>query len=234
MTTRTDESWLQDLRLELRLQDWDGRQVGDAVATVREHCEESGESAQEAFGDPDAYGRALAQGSPGRAKPLTARVLLGALAGVLGTLTTSAAATAAFEGGPVEIRLGQVLILVLTLAAVVALVGRSGPVLRALVRIGPLRGGVIGAVVCAGLVLVGLLRPEVLVAVPAGPTAVGAVLLVAVATAVSWPDRHADPERDPRTGEEPRTRAAERLGPFVYPVAAVLVSALALVFHLLT
>lgn len=207
--------------------------MGDAVATVRQHCAESRESPEEAFGDPQAYARSLAAGASGRAEPLTARTLLGALAGVAGLMATSVASSAALEGGPAQIQWGQVWLLAVTMVAVIAVVVRSGTVLRALVRFGPVGGGLAAVAVLASMVGVTLLWPGVLATVPAGVLAVFAVLLLSLATGAAWPDRHGDPERDPSTGGGGRTGAAGLVGVLAFPVAAVLVAAQALLIHLL-
>lgn len=54
-----DPSWAEAMLLELRLLGVDGPQIGSALAEVDSHCTESGQTAEEAFGDPSAYARSL-------------------------------------------------------------------------------------------------------------------------------------------------------------------------------
>lgn len=64
MNTMTNDKWLDEMTLELRLHDVPGAVIGDARASVEAHCADAGESAQEAFGDPREYARALSLTSP--------------------------------------------------------------------------------------------------------------------------------------------------------------------------
>lgn len=52
---RTNDAWIVDFTLALRLRSVRGDAIGDAVAVVREHLADSGENATEAFGDPRSY-----------------------------------------------------------------------------------------------------------------------------------------------------------------------------------
>lgn len=51
--------WRDELVLTLRLRDVSGAQIGDAVAHVESYCAESGETADEAFGDAREYAQSL-------------------------------------------------------------------------------------------------------------------------------------------------------------------------------
>lgn len=55
----TPAAWLDEMTVELRLRNVRGTAIGDAVAAVEAHLAESGETPQEAFGDPRAYARSL-------------------------------------------------------------------------------------------------------------------------------------------------------------------------------
>ncbi len=59
MNTTDSAKWLDDFMVELRLRDVPGVAIGDAVATVEEHCSDSGEDAESAFGDAREYARSL-------------------------------------------------------------------------------------------------------------------------------------------------------------------------------
>lgn len=54
-----DSQWAGDLLLELRMQGVGGARIGSVLAEVDSHCAESGESAQNAFGDPVVYAKSL-------------------------------------------------------------------------------------------------------------------------------------------------------------------------------
>lgn len=56
--------WRDELVLTLRLRDVSGAQIGDAVAHVESYCAESGESAEEAFGDARTYAQSLPFDAP--------------------------------------------------------------------------------------------------------------------------------------------------------------------------
>lgn len=59
MTTRTDDAWIEDFIVELRLRRVSGPGIGDAVASVRELLADSGQSAEDAFGPARTYAASL-------------------------------------------------------------------------------------------------------------------------------------------------------------------------------
>lgn len=59
-TPPATKKWLDALTVELRLNDASGREIGDALATVREFTADSGQSPEEAFGTPREYAARLA------------------------------------------------------------------------------------------------------------------------------------------------------------------------------
>lgn len=63
MKTASHKKWLDELTLELRLNDASGKSIGDALATVEEFLADSGQSPEEAFGNPREYAAELAGGS---------------------------------------------------------------------------------------------------------------------------------------------------------------------------
>jgi hypothetical protein len=54
-----DSDWAKDFAIELRLLGVAGARIGDALGEVNSHCQESKESAPQAFGDPADYARSL-------------------------------------------------------------------------------------------------------------------------------------------------------------------------------
>jgi hypothetical protein len=71
----TRKGWLRDLALHLRVRGIDGGQIGDALAVVESHCDDSGEEPQEAFGEPIAYADTLEFAAPPTTHWTTAVIL---------------------------------------------------------------------------------------------------------------------------------------------------------------
>jgi hypothetical protein len=59
LAPHVDPVWAEDFAIQLRLLGVEGGRIGDALSEVESHCEESEESATEAFGDPVDYARNL-------------------------------------------------------------------------------------------------------------------------------------------------------------------------------
>lgn len=98
--TRKDQQWLDNFTLELAHRGVSGRDVGDAKASVESHLADSGEAAEEAFGDPVLYAQAL-EFSGSRAAKIP-RVLVPALLGILGLMYYLPAIGPAVQGQPVS------------------------------------------------------------------------------------------------------------------------------------
>lgn len=64
--TKTHSNWADAFITELRSLNVPGPEIGDQIATVYAHCEETGESPETAFGDPVIYAHSL--GYKGEAK----------------------------------------------------------------------------------------------------------------------------------------------------------------------
>ncbi|WP_353953085.1 hypothetical protein V6K52_06540 [Knoellia sp. S7-12] len=84
--TTLDAGWRRDFVVALRLRNVPAASIADHLKLVETHCAESGEPAQDAFGDPAAYAQSLA-GSPADSvadlAPLLPSAVLGFLAGAL-------------------------------------------------------------------------------------------------------------------------------------------------------
>lgn len=57
--SKTHKKWVDQFVIELRLNDVSGAQIGDELTTVFSHCQETGESPEEAFGSSKDYARSL-------------------------------------------------------------------------------------------------------------------------------------------------------------------------------
>lgn len=56
---KTQRQWCEDFVLELRLRDVPGPEIGECLAEVEGHCAETGETPEQAFGDPVGYARRI-------------------------------------------------------------------------------------------------------------------------------------------------------------------------------
>lgn len=110
MRTHTDDAWIEELIVELRLRRVSGPDIGDAVASVRELLADSGQSAEEAFGPARAYAASL---------PLPREATDGAstyalpLLGLIAFLAFTHAGTAWFAHESVRFSLPQLALLAL-------------------------------------------------------------------------------------------------------------------------
>lgn len=196
-----DAAWRDDLVLELRLHDVPGDAIGAALAEVQAHCLDSGQSAQEAFGDARAFGAELAAAAGRRDDdPVPLRTVLPAAVETLGVVATVGGAVAWLRGEPAELHLSALVVLLLVGAVMVALARWPTRVLRFLL------GGTVRRIVLVSLlvpaVAVGaaLLAPEAALGLPAVPlTVLGLALLVAgtVLTLTTWQRLGDDPVRSP-------------------------------------
>lgn len=197
LAPHVDPQWAEAVLLELRIEGVSGDQIGEALGEVDSHCAESGESAQEAFGDPVAYARSLGlPPSPGQGPAAIVGTVLPTLVQLVGMLLTLWSVPALRAGEGVEITVGQALAAAAVVAAVLLLVRRPEPVLRALVR-RPVVGTVAFGAVSAALVVPLLLLRGVLVTLPAGVTGVAGVVLLVVGVLVELARTRRPDDTDP-------------------------------------
>lgn len=228
-----ERRWADDFILEQRLLDVPGDRIGDALVTVEAHVLESGESAQEAFGDPRDYARELAESMPSAAKApgVNPRTSVGAFAGLVGLLLINTAFGSWLDGAPVSLTWGHALAFLLTLVILGAVIAWSSSVLRVLTKtvwVGVLATAVLIAV------MVGLMVRMPGVALEGPPLVFGAVgvLLLAVSGVLAWRDHSEDTVLAP--GETaPSGNGTRLLTVLAMPVATVIVLAFTWVMHLL-
>lgn len=147
LAPHVDPSWVKNLMLELRLLGVSGQAVGAALSEVEAHVVDSGQDAQDAFGDPAAYARGLALPvAPDQTTEAT--LLLGApvLAQVLGLVIF--APMSGSTVGTVAWSWGFLVGTAVLITAIVALFAWSGSILRA-----GLRKPVLAAIGASGVVL---------------------------------------------------------------------------------
>lgn len=130
-----EKGWRDDFIIELRMLSVPGDRIGDALMTVETHVAESGESAQEAFGDPSAYAREIAEseGAVGTSWVVNTWTVVGNITGLVGMLAAVRAFTAWLQGGAVPITAGEVVGLVVLLLLVGAVLGWSTTAIRFMV-----------------------------------------------------------------------------------------------------
>ena len=121
----TREGWLRDFALLLRLRGLDGARIGDALAEVESHCDDSGQEPKEAFGEPADYAASLHLPTT---KPTnwTTKVILPVLGLVIGT-NLALGAVLHWSGG-VAITVGAVASIAVFVAFVALLIGYFGKV----------------------------------------------------------------------------------------------------------
>jgi hypothetical protein len=120
------DRWQRDVALLLRLRGVDGTRIGDVLAEVDAHCADSGQTPQEAFGDPAGYAASLHLQT---AKPTSwsTTVVLPVLALVIG-VNLALGAVLHWSAG-VAITVGLVASMAVFIGFVALLIGFLGKVL---------------------------------------------------------------------------------------------------------
>lgn len=229
-TPHIDRAWRDTFVIEHRLADRTGTEIGDALATVDTHCAESGESAQDAFGDPAAYSRSLVDGTPARTFRLRPATVIGLVLGLFGLVAVPRAVDAWVEGTRVAVSQGDLVAVAVALVLTLLVALRPAPALSLLVR----RRWVTFALPFA--VLIVLIVPQALLREPTAEFAWGAVaavgvLALALQVVLTWAD-FAEPDQlvDPRRPAPGRT-ALQWLTAFIFPFLTLLVLGMDVIFR---
>lgn len=175
-----EAEWAEAMLLELRLQGVDGARIGEALAEVDSHCVESGQSARDAFGPPEAYAASLELPRSVSSDTQALLVIAGAgLVQTVGMLGLLEAFRAWQAGERMDVTVGQ-LVLMAALAGTLALVSwRLDPVLRTTLR-HPVRVWLVAMAHVGLTVALLLLLDGVVLRLDAGwSVAAGAALLLA-------------------------------------------------------
>ena len=186
-TPHISKDWREDFIIAMRTQDASGEQIGDALATVDAHCAESGESAEEAFGDPTTYATTLVP-EPAAGSGFGASFLVGVLMGLLGLLIVPRAVDDWVTRTPFTVTIGDVVALAVVLGLTSVVMALPRRVLPWLAKVKYSVAGLLGVALMAVLVLAMLFLTDVvaefswLVAL-----VIGVGLLVASATS-TWRD----------------------------------------------
>ncbi|WP_262105927.1 hypothetical protein [Arthrobacter sp. Marseille-P9274] len=192
--TKDRQVWLDQLVLELRLRNVPGATIGDAVATVRGHLADTGETPHQAFGEPADYARDLGldQAAPAGFGVLIAVNLLG----LLGLLILVDAAGPLAGGRAVDFTASDILLAAFAATAAWVLAASISVIARAKL----LHSMLVGLGISVGTAALAFLLPDrPVVSLPALPLAIsGTVLLVGAACWSQWqssnrPDEVVDP-----------------------------------------
>ena len=236
-TPHIEHEWATAFLLELRLRGVAGHHIGAALAEVDAHCAESGESAQDAFGDPVAYAVALElpvapeQGAARRSDHVAWAL------GLAGMLTTLEAVGAWQRGTAVDVTTGGVAVLGLVVVGAVLLVRNADRLLRAMVDHWwvAAAGMVVPLVLFVGALLLGT---QVVARVPWTPVLGAGLVLLVAHTALTLRSRAwvPDPIVGPAAadgagtlGDNALTDLAARVAPWLFP-ALTAVMAVPLLF----
>lgn len=173
-----DPRWVDAFVLEARLRDVPGERIGDALAEVDAHCRDSGEPAGEAFGDPGAYARAVAETYP-TPRPAWLPHLAPLVVEIAGMVVVITAVGELARGRDVTITWGLLAMLAVLVAGCGLVALLADRVLELIVRRPLVAAVAVGAAATAVLVpSVLLLQVDAPVAVVPAPAALVAGLLL--------------------------------------------------------
>ena len=191
-------AWADEFILEQRMLDVPGDRIGDALVTIEDHLRESGESAAQAFGDPKAYARELAEasGTARRAPGVGALTALSVLLGLGGLLIAVRGFSGWLDGGPLPVTVGDLIATSGVMALGIVIVVAVEASLRLVVDHFVL--AVLGSVALMGALVAVLLlfRQTVFQGAPVVFLVLGLVL-VAVSSVLAWADHTEDPITTP-------------------------------------
>ncbi|PFG35165.1 hypothetical protein [Sanguibacter antarcticus] len=172
--------WAEELLVELRLQGVSGTMIGEALTEVESHCAESGERAEDAFGDATGYARSLGlPRSPDESATAVAAAVIPVVVQLVGMYATTDAFDAWVAGDELGFTTGMVLSTAIMLGVIASAVVFTERVLRFIVA-HPVFAYFLSMAIVGMYTLVTVLGRHVLVAVPAVPVLiVSAGVLVA-------------------------------------------------------
>jgi hypothetical protein len=131
LAPHVDKKWAQNLILELRLLGVQGARIGAALSEVESHCSESGQGAEQTFGDPVEYARSLALPVDDDHSPAAVmRSLVPMMVQVAGMFVLNWSFGAWLGGQSLDITTGHLLIAVFALVGMVAVVRLADSWLR--------------------------------------------------------------------------------------------------------
>ena len=218
-----DPRWAEALLLELRLQGVAGARIGAVLAEVDAHVVDSGETAQEAFGDPVAYARSLdLPEDPAQSSSSIGRTVAASAVQTVGMLGVLWSLRPALDGAALVVPAGMLLVLPAALAGFVGLWRAGDRVLRAALA-HPVLTVLGNMVVTAALVAVAVTLRAPVASLPAVPVLVAAALALVAGTVWGLREQGSgDPVVDPLDdAPHARTDRTGRWGVLLLPAVTV-------------
>lgn len=238
MKTSQDQKWLESLTLELRIHNISGAQIGDALATVKEHLTDSGESAQVAFGSPAEYATHIATSSNAQKVSLKGTITRSVL-GLVAFLAFTQATGPWAAGEPLLLGGAQLAWLALPLAAALSVPYLYDKLLRnfwvfaALIGVAVF-GGVFAAISAPRTSTDAWLSIDLLpVLLVTAAIMISASILDTIANAKDGDDSIIDPLSSPEAAQKKLriSRFSDRLVSWMFPISAVFFLGLAFVLR---
>lgn len=221
-----DRKWADAATRELVARGADGRAIGDALATADTHCADSGENANDAFGDPRTYAESIALSSHSleqRALRNQVKAAWPSLIGLAGMfLTFRVVDTHLNHSTSVPIRVGDLVALVGIVALSIALIH----------RIDLLMHHPVVSWIVASAVFTGIIAAQILLTSALGHAHILVAAVIAAALLIGcgvWGTLTAGTAPDPVTDPRPGSRLA-RPGKRFKLVTAWLLPALTVIF----
>lgn len=239
MIASATRPWIDEFVMELRERHIRGSAIGDAVAAVESHCQDSGESPEEAFGPAREYARSLEFNAADIDRTTTRqwlRLLTPVAAGLGGFWFVTASVGALMRHQETTVTWGAIASCLVLAVWVGVVAWRLAVIARH-----PVLGGLFLAVGLVVMVLTSVLFTAVVAAVPTmvGLT-LGAVLLaLSVVLGYRWKAIGDDPVVAPLDTDAGRSRArmprafAVMTGPWAFVVWTLVMSALLWVMQVL-
>ncbi len=135
LAPHVDRRWAQTFMVELRLAGVDGTQIGSALSEVESHCAESGQSAEQSFGEPARYARSLQLQAANDSSTLGIfRSTMTILVQVVGMTILNWSFEDWLRGPRLDITNGQLVAAAFVVLGYVALIRYADPLLRTLVH----------------------------------------------------------------------------------------------------
>lgn len=227
MTTTSAQKWLDEMIIELRLRNIRGTAIGDAAAAVETHCQESGETPGEAFGDPREYARSLIfpEQEVVRTTPIEwTRVLGPVAAGVIAVVLVGPVTSALYERTSMTITWGQVAALAVVGLFTLLVMRMLGAVLHSSLNTALMFGG---ACAVTAALMAFWTTPALHLPAWLGVLVVLALLVVSVVGQRRTLDTSSDPLVDPRDGST--SNAPAKGAAWVFPLVAAFMALITLI-----
>lgn len=220
-----EKGWVEQFVLEQRLLGVSGRRIGDSLALVESHVAESGESAQAAFGDPQAYAK---EDAPEQTERSSDRIdsgwSLGIVLGLAGMLLSTFSAQAGFSGeSALRVTVGHLVVLAMIAGLIAVLLFAAHTFLRTLTRL-PMRSWIGWMLLLPAMVGALLLLPH-----PVGEISVLSALIIGTVLLTVGFLLHLRAylggrvQEDPIVGpgEQPAKSKAGLVAVLIFPVATI-------------